>query len=124
MSAEIATPVDEIRQAAERIRTDVAAIIRRDLRWLHQPAMTHPAYDGHISMEGDPQWSGIADVIVGSGAGPHIAGWDPEAGLSSADLLEMVAYTFPEAGGRLTPVQDAALCLARAYLRTRQPAAP
>jgi hypothetical protein len=58
----------------------------------HRPAIASPAYEMHVAAVGDPQWSGVADVVVGTGAAPHIASWHPGVALLVADLLEAAAH--------------------------------
>ncbi|HEX7993605.1 MAG TPA: hypothetical protein VF506_06750 [Streptosporangiaceae bacterium] len=133
----MADHVAVIRTAANLMRDRARAVTRPDDRWTYMrpsPAAWSPGHEMHVAAVGDPQWSGMADVIVGTSAAPHIAGWPPVVALAVADMLDGAAdreeaYLASQPCGRPTggegcvcgepePGDEAALALAvaRAYL--------
>lgn len=105
---------DELRAAADAIRRNARECARPGDRWAYRRTNSHPGYVAHVAAEGDPTWSGVCDVILGSGAEDHIAGADPTVMLAVADLLQVISW-MPSYGDQVDLA--AAVKVARAYLR-------
>lgn len=106
---------DVLRQAVDAIRAAVKEVARPEDRWTYRRTTNDPGHAAHIAAEGDPQWSGICDVIVGSGAEDHIAGADPATMFAVAELLQVISW-MPSSADEVHLA--AAVKVARTYLRT------
>lgn len=83
-------PTEDIHKAA-RLMRDRANTCSRHEPWTFKQRIDNPSYTAHVSATGDAQWSGVADVIIGSAAEAHIASWHPIVALAVADWLDSVA---------------------------------